>query len=267
VIRGWPVATLRCFGVECFKLRRTLAPVIAVLFPLVAAAIETISVVNQGFASPDPHIPRAGWFLYGVLGIWCFALLPLSIALESSLTAGIEHQNHGFRKLLCLPVPRASVYAAKLAINLVLLFVSFVMLLACTRGFMVVATWMRPDVGLDAGFPWSVALRIAASTFLASLFLLAIHSYVALRWASFSLNVSLCVVGMVGTVTFTSAPLARVYPWGVPAWVEGALCGGAFGWDSSGSSAAVPAVVLCAVVAFGLIALVGGRSLVRRDVA
>lgn len=260
------VATVRCLSTEELKLRRTLAPVLAVVLPSVAAALEALLTTHGDSTVSIAGVDRVGWFLYGAFNLWCAMLLPLFVALECSLVAGVEHQSHGFRRLLSLPIPRSSVYLSKLTTNLVLLASAFGILLASTFVALRIAARARPDLGLDGEFPWGGALRLTALTFVASLFLLAVHSFIALRWSSHALGVSVSIVGILGTVSLSEMPIRWVYPWAMPTLVQGVVSGLAFGWGSAQSMRHVERALVHGGVGAALVLLVGGFLLVRRDV-
>lgn len=264
---AWMRPTLRCLAVEPLKLKRSLAPVLAVVLPAIPGSLQLLGTLQNGAGRPSANVDPAGWFLHGAFAIWCFLLLPLYVALQCSLVAGVEHQSQGWRQVLTLPVPRSSVFLAKFLTHLALLAGGFAVLLAGTYLALRAAATLRPDVGLEVPFPWIDAYRLTALTFLASLFLLAVHSFVALRWASFALNIALAIVGVVMALALSDTRLIWLYPWSLPVAVQGSVAGHAFGWGSPHSLSRAYAALLEGGGAALLLVLLGGRVLVRRDVA
>ena len=103
----------RALAVERIKIRRTPGLWLVAVLPAAPAFLHVLVTLNAGTpparGMPDP------WLIYGqsVLVMWAVILLPLFVALETGLLAGVEHQSGGFKHLFALPVRRGVVYTAK----------------------------------------------------------------------------------------------------------------------------------------------------------
>ena len=265
-MRSFVVATARCLAVEVLKIRRTLALVLVVVLPSVPGALTALRTIHNPEVEVPTTVNPRSWFLYDALSIWCMLLLPLFVALECTLTAGIEHQSQGWRRLCSLPVPRSSVYLGKFLMNLALVAIGFGVFLSAVFVAMRSASWARPDAQLGGAFPWAYGLRLAAMTFAASLLLLAIHSYVALRWSSYSLNIGLAIVGVVGIATVADSRLMRIYPWALPSAVLNLASGHAPAGNATDHLFQAERAILLGIACAAVVLVGGGWDLVRRDV-
>ena len=110
---------------ELLKLKRTLALWLVGLAPLTLVLLFVLIIGASGMSPGE-----AGWGMIGrqAVGMWAFFMLPLFIALETALLNGIDHKEHAWKRLYTLPIPRWTVYAAKLLIALVLVGVSSLLL-------------------------------------------------------------------------------------------------------------------------------------------
>ena len=98
--------------------------------PLLVALLQFFIGLNQR------RIP-AGFKLWDAvfqnsLSVWAIFMLPLLITLETALLAGVEHTEKQWKHLLALPVPRYTVYLAKL-LTALLLMLAGTLLLATSR--------------------------------------------------------------------------------------------------------------------------------------
>jgi lantibiotic transport system permease protein len=212
-------AYLRALDAERLKLRGTLAAWTCVIAPATVVLLYVLQLglrsLPKGFAAD----PAQAWMMYGqsVLALWLFLMLPLLVTLQSALLAGLEHGERRWKHLLALPVPRSVHYLAKLTMLAAMTTASFaVLLVLLPLGGWVLMT-LRPALGL-AGWPdlaW--LLRSAALALGASMLMVAVHTWVSIRWRSFTVAVS---VGMGATVAGfligQSDRFGHWYPWSMP---------------------------------------------------
>lgn len=216
---------LRATGIECFKLRRTLALWASLLVPLLVTVMTTALGLSRGTGAhflPEQTSPWDG--MTGVvLSLWCLVGLPLFVALMTALLAGLEHREHAWRHLFALPIPRWTIYIAKLLVGGGLLGLSACILAVgmVLEGVFIHA--LRPDLGLSLPIPWDLILLRTLSFVGASLFTLAVQTWVAIRWRSFVVALTLGIGGSVTTVVLRNvnesssfAPVARFFPWAQP---------------------------------------------------
>ncbi|TNJ34226.1 ABC transporter permease [Arenimonas terrae] len=218
----FPVALWRTLHAERLKLRGTLALWMCVVAPALVVAVVVLQLVFSELGRPLP--PEQAWtrLSMGVLALWSFLMLPLFVTLEAALLAQLEHGGNQWRRLLALPLPREVHYLAKLialfgllaaaqAVVVVLIPVAGAVLMLC-----------KPGLGLAGAAPWPLLLAVAAKGLLASLLVVALHTWIALRWRSFAVA---CGTGMGATVMgFLIGQSPRYgswYPWSLPVQTMG----------------------------------------------
>lgn len=214
---------VRASRAEGRKLRRTLALWAAVLVPLLVIVMTT--ALNL-FREVGPRVaggPTAPWdslMLNLVLFLWCLLGLPLFVALETALLAGLEHRENTWKHLFALAIPRWSIYAAKLATGILLVCLSSVVLALgiALEGLTLYA--LRPDQGLAPPVPWVDIVVRTLSLTLAALLVLAIQTWVALRWRSFVVPVGLGIAGTIAAlvvgISARTQSFVLLFPWSLP---------------------------------------------------
>ena len=252
-------ALARALSAEALKLRGTLALWMCLVAPAVVVGLYTLQmlVMRVPASRPIPP-PEQSWLLFSkaVFGLWCFLMLPLFITLEAALLAGLEHADRQWKHLLALPLPRGVHYVAKLAALAGLLALSFLALVALVPVGMQVLALARPQFGIAGPPPWDYLLETAALCYLASLLMVALHTWLAIRWGSFTVAVSAGMSATVmGFLIGQSERYGHWYPWSMPVQVlagEGQWAG---------------FVVAAGIGGGALAALAGWAAFRRRDAA
>jgi hypothetical protein len=256
---------VRCLTAEALKLRRTVALAVALLLPAAPPLLFLVYVLQRGNLSYPEGVSAMAWTFQGALSLWGTFLLAPFAALETSLVAGLEHQNRGFKHLLALPVPRIAVYGAKLVTAAVLVGIASALLWVYT----LLALWglgrLRPDAGFSGPLPILDTLVVTALVAASSSVLLAVHAWVALRWPSFALNVALALGALVVGVVLTESRLIWFYPWALPGAVQNVAVPLVFGWGTRGTAASLGLVTAASLAGGAGIGLLGVWSLARRD--
>lgn len=212
-------AMLRALSAETLKLRNTLALWMCLIAPATVVVLYVLQLTFTDFDKRPLMAPADAWKMFtgGVLALWTVLMLPLFVTLEAALLAGLEHVNHQWRHLLALPIPRGVHYLAKLValVAMVALAMALLCLLVAVGGW--VLGWLQPRFGIGGPPPWAFLLPRAAMAFTAALLMIALQTWVALRWRSFTIAVS---VGMTATVAGylvgQSAQFGHWYPWAMP---------------------------------------------------
>jgi lantibiotic transport system permease protein len=253
----------RATRMEVFKLRRTLALWASILLPLLVIVMSTSLSLARGARTrflEDQFTPWDG-MLGVVLSLWCLVGLPVFVSLTAALLAGLEHRENGWKHLFALPIERWTIYAAKLLTGGMLLCVSSVVLTVGTVGEGLLVLALRPDLGLTLPVPLGTILLRSSSFTIAAILMLALVTWVAIRWRSFVVALALGLGGGVGNVVLGNvveaqnaprlAPLASVFPWSIPyvAFARPQML-----------------AFLVAIVGGVLVAVGGCWELVRRDV-
>ena len=72
---------------------------------------------------------------------------------------------------------------------------------------------LRPGLGFHVAIPWGQLLKPVAMAYLASWLILAIHTWVALRWRSFVVASAVGIVPTVAGVVIINSEWGNFYPW------------------------------------------------------
>lgn len=216
-------ALVRATRVEVLKLRRTLALWASVLVPLLVLGMTGANILARDTSGPLGN-PQAGpWnslTINFVFFLWCLVALPLLVALETALLAGVEHRENSWKHLFALPVPRWSLYTAKLVVASLLLAVSSLVLAIGVGLEGQVLDAVHPVLGLAPPVPWGPIFSAAATFSGAALCQLAIQTWVATRWRSFPLALGLGIAGTVAGLVLGISPRsafwASIFPWSLP---------------------------------------------------
>lgn len=221
---------IRATRIEVFKLRRTLALWSALLVPLAVIAMTTAMNLSRAPGTRfDPDQPNS-WdslMLDLVLFLWCLVALPLFVALETALLAGLEHRENTWKHLNALPIPQWTIYAAKLITATGLLCISSLVLAAGTAAEGSILLTIRPDLGLAPGIPWGLLFARSFAFIPAALLMVAVQTWVATRWRSFTAAMGLGIAATVIAImllrslrNIASTPysplLASLFPWSLP---------------------------------------------------
>ncbi|WP_374603279.1 ABC transporter permease [Arenimonas sp.] len=213
-------ALSRALWAEHLKLRGTLAAWMCLVAPAVVVLVYVLQVSFSRFPANRPPLPGdEAWngFMQATLVLWAFLMLPLLVTLQAALLAGLDHQGNQWKHLLALAPPRRVHYLAKLLGLAALVAMSqLAMFLLLPLGGAVLSV-VKPAFGLVGGPPWAALARELAEIYAACLMLVALHTWIALRWRSFAVAVG---VGMAATVMgFLIGQSARFgpwYPWSLP---------------------------------------------------
>src|SRR5712691_6946507 len=153
---------VRAIRVEVLKLRRTLALWASILVPFVVIVMTTAINLSRAVGTRfDPDQPN-GWdslMLDLVLFLWCLIGLPLFVALETALLAGLEHRENAWKHLFALPIPRWTIYVAKLVVAAFVVCVASLVLALGTAVEGAVILAVRPDFGLARPIPWALIFQ------------------------------------------------------------------------------------------------------------
>jgi len=214
---------LRVLHAESLKMKRTIALKMVVLYPMVLVLL----VLFMASQAPHSTINRNGrggeWVSLARLNLrfWAFLMLPLYIALQTALVAGLDHSENQWKSLLARPVPRWTLYVAKLLVAVAMCAASTLVLMSGILMDGAILPRLQAEVIFDSPVPWaSIALdglEIMCLAFLS----LTIQHWVSLKWRSFSVAMG---TGIVATVVGIFAVAAgqqmggwpQYFPWSLP---------------------------------------------------
>jgi lantibiotic transport system permease protein len=197
-------------AVEAFKLRRSLALLLAVTSPALIALFIFFNQLRFDKAT--------SWVmaLQSSAGVWAFFMLPMSVTALTVLIAQTEHGPRTWDHLRSLPLPRWHLYAAKLACVLGVLAAMTLLLAMLTPLAIQCAGWLNPEVAANGELDFGAFLQLLGRIYLSAWLLVGVQLWIALRYASF---VPALVAGIGGTffaVVATSAKVGIALPWQIP---------------------------------------------------
>jgi len=219
-------ALLRAIDAELLKMKRTLALALIVIMPLAICGLNLLILLNNTRFQTDPTFDVWEFFLRNNVGFWGILMLPLFITLETALVAALDHNANAWKHVYALPLPRWSIYIAKQLINLALIAGSMVVVVIGTvlAGVFVQVSGLLPDGRLLPVFPWGALVQALSVLFLASWLIIAIHTWVSLRWHSFTVASTVGIVATVtGFIVINSDRFAPIFPWSLPVRAAGSL--------------------------------------------
>jgi lantibiotic transport system permease protein len=216
-ISGASVALVRALHAELCKLKGTLALWLCLIAPLVVVALQTLQwLLQTNTPVPASASSTEAWQLYtgSALGIWTFLMLPLYVTLQSALLAGIEHQDRQWKHLLALPLPRSAYYLAKLLALAGLLLLAMAILIFVLLPLAGQLLRLRIDLPIS-GLPDFADLSLKLlKIYGCALLLVALHTWIALRWKSFTVAVSIGMSATVmGFIIGQSKTFGPWFPW------------------------------------------------------
>ena len=245
----------RSLGAEILKLKRSLALWLAALAPLVVVIIQFFLVLDRGHqfmtGAEDPWL----WLGRQTMIFWSFLMLPLFITLETALGAGLEHSGDNWKHLFALPVSRTSLYIAKLSSGMALVGLSQMVLSLYIVLAGTLLDALNPGLGFGTVPVWDI-LRYAGISFLSCWLLIALHTYVALRWKNFVVAMGFGFVLTVAGFLILNSQWASFYPWALPGLVLNKVKNAEPVWRQ----------LLFGGPAAFLAAALGGWDFLRRDV-
>jgi hypothetical protein len=210
-------ALVRALSAELLKMKRTLALLVALVLPLVVILINfymftRTRVFEEGSTAWE-------YFIGSNLIVWGLLMLTLYITLETALLAGLEHNQQGWKHLAALPVPRGVVYAAKqiVAMGMVALSMAVIVIGSWASAELAHTLNLNPAAPFTGEFPWMLLLRTAGESYMLSLLIIAIHSWIATRFASFALASAVGIAATVFSFFIGNDPdLVQIFPWALP---------------------------------------------------
>ena len=210
----------RALWAEILKLKRTLTLWMVVIAPLVVVGLISLLIYFQ--AGPKKHYESdEAWrtFISGIVGLWSLLMLPLFVTLESALLAGLEHNEKQWKYLFTLPVPRWTIYLAKLLVCLMMVTVCTFILGIGIMGAGIILGQLLPQFKTFwRDIPWLEIFRGVVLTSVAAWLIVAIHTWVSLRWRSFTVSVGFGMSAtIIGFLLSQSDKWGKFYPWSLPA--------------------------------------------------
>lgn len=244
-IRQTP-SLIRAIGAELVKLHNNTAPVTVTVFPFIMCGFVTIASAT----SPYTTRPIDAWLdtTAQMISFWA-VLLPFIVALTTALLASNEHANNMWKHLFALPISRRSIYVSKQIVAIALFGVSQLVVLGSVIVAGLVLRSLKPDYGFDAAIPLGNMLVMVTMTWLASWLIIALHLWMAVRFASFGPAIGFGLIAFLLNTLIAQRPdwWPRLFPWSLPAnfydsGLTRVLSGSPIKWDVAATSIAISVI-------------------------
>jgi hypothetical protein len=196
--------------VEVRKLHRSLAGLLALAAPALIPVFLFFNLLRA--KGPQPW----GLHLSMAIGIWAFFLLPMSVTALTALVAQMEHGPRSWDHLRALPVPRWRLYAAKTLAVVVLVAAMSAAVLVFSLLAIQAVVWIKPALAPTGEPELARHVLLLSKVFLASMLLIAVQLWTALRFASFVPALAVGIGGTFFSVVATSAEAGVFMPWQMP---------------------------------------------------
>jgi hypothetical protein len=213
----------RAVAAEWLKLQRTTALRMVVIAPAVVVLLTLFMASQAPFSTLHRNASIDAWGAVSRVNLqfWALLMMPLYWTLQSALLAGLDHADNHWKALFARPVPRWTLYAAKLLIIFCMVVTSELLLLVGILAEGALPGRLTDEVRLP--FPGPIAtltLQLAQMTGLA-LLPLAVQFWVSLRWRSFSVAMGTGIIAIVAgfAMLLSAGPYGawpQYFPWSLP---------------------------------------------------
>lgn len=204
----------RALQAEVLKLKRTIAFRVIFVMPFFVALLEFFVIWKTKKLPADFNL----WQTHATnsLQIWAVFMMPLLITLVTALLNGIEHSDKQWKHLFALPVPRHAVYFSKMIVAQGLTLASTFVLALLTVIVGIAGTYMRPEFAHVGPAPYGWIAKHALLVWLAGWLIIAIHTWISIRWSSFPIALGAGIAGTFFALFAAGAWIGKYYPWLLP---------------------------------------------------
>jgi lantibiotic transport system permease protein len=198
--------------IELLKIRRSLVLLMTLACPI--AVVLLVFIMNLRESSPQTMGQKQWAMLWAsVFAMWSWFMLPLYIALSTSLINGNEHRNQTWRLMLSLPITQVELYAAKALVAILLMLGAHLALLVST-------SLAIGSLGLF-GYPLEGAFRTNSSSMIwagpiAALPMLVLQHAVSWRIRSIVPPLAIAVMATFAAIQVGSSEYWPWWPWTYP---------------------------------------------------
>lgn len=208
------LSLVRAVHAELLKLKRTLALRMVFAAPLLVATLNFFVLWQRRNVGPDFKM----WEMLSQVSLsaWAVFMMPLLITLETALLNGIDHGEKNWKHIFALAIPRPAVYAAKLLVAQALILASTLFLTALTILTGLFFTRVRPEMANGDAPPYGWMLKHAVMIWLAAWLIIAIHTWISIRWSGFALALGAGIGGVFFALFAANARVGKFYPWLLP---------------------------------------------------
>ncbi len=248
------IALIRALSAEILKLKRTLALWLVIIAPLIVVCLRFIDWTQRGEFYLYPGVNPWVRLTQSIIVLWGMLMLPLFVILETALLGGFEHAGKQWKHLFALPIPRWAIYVAKLLVSAGLIGLSTLVLWAGILLAGIGLRLLKPELGFGGPIPWLWILGLTLLAYLASWLVLSIHTWISMRWHSFTLAIGVGIAAIFLGLLASSTEVGRVYPWSLPTDVV------------FGEGERLPLAVALGIIGGIVVGMMGCWNVTHRDV-
>lgn len=195
--------------VEVLKIRRSLALLMMLACPLVVV-VMVIGMTLRNTPLTAFNVTVWGQVQLGITALWSYFMLPLYVALATSLVNGNEHRNQTWRLMLTLPINQHQLFFAKA-------LVAWLLIVGSNMALMVFVAIAILLVGA-AGYPVEGALGndlalLMLKIPIACLPILVVQHAISWRFGNIVLPLAVGVIATMGIIQVGSSQYWVYYPW------------------------------------------------------
>ena len=217
------MTVFRVLHAELLKMKRTVALKMVVISPAAVVLLVFLVAYQAPYSTLNFNGIANKWTVLARLTLraWAILMMPLYITLETALVAGLDHSENQWKSLLARPVPRWTLYVAKLVVVMAMTVLST---LALVCGILIdgsVLARVQSAVVFELPVPWAAIFQDGANVMGLAFLALTIQHWVSLRWRSFSVAIGTGIVALVVGFFAVAAgqqadSWAQYFPWALP---------------------------------------------------
>lgn len=160
----------RALHAEILKLKRTIALKMVAFAPLAVVCLTVFMAASAPFSTLHQASTRDDWRALARVNFqfWGMLMMPLYITLQTALIAGLDHSENQWKAILARPIPRWTVYVAKLLIVGALTVAASIILLGGVLVAGIVLRSLTSEVRFGFPVPFATILLQIAQMFMAN---------------------------------------------------------------------------------------------------
>jgi hypothetical protein len=197
---------LLSFRSEFYKTRKTIGFWGAILLPLLISLLAFAIFFTKSEKFSSLRSPMGLWIQFSMIGLGMMGtlLLPIYTIFIAYSVNNVEHKADTWKTIFSLPISRWSVYGAKFAYALFLVFLCLALFALFTIGFGNLLGSLKPELKFNAyHMEYSLCRSILSCSYLHWAYL-SIQFLLSLLWADFLKPMGLGFVGTIVGVTVAS---------------------------------------------------------------
>ena len=200
------------FLIELLKIKRSLVIVMTLVCPLAIVGFMCLMTL-RAWDPPEMTGADMARFWSDVVSIWAYFMLPLFVALTTSLINGNDHRNQTWRLMLSLPISADALYIAKALLAIALMLCAHVILLVS----IVLALWVLVLSGYDLTGAFDLrSWRVLWAPPVAALSTLAIQHGLSWHFRTLVPPLSIALIATFVGMELASTRLWVWVPWSYP---------------------------------------------------